>query len=139
MKESGNLRPGTASKGFLAGLWVVQGLLFVIFTGTAGWKLVTPRPVLAGMIPWAGEVSPAFFYFTAAADLAGGLGILLPSLTRIRPGLTVLAALGCAALQLCAVVFHVARGEAANTPFNVALVALALFVAWGRARAPATS
>jgi hypothetical protein len=70
-------------------------------------------------------------------DLCGGIGVVLPALTRIKPGTTVLAALGCAALQLCATVFHVSRGEAANTPFNVLLVALALFVAWGRRyRAP---
>jgi hypothetical protein len=61
----------------------------------------------------------------------------LPALTRIRPGVTVFAALGCAALQVCAIVFHFSRGEAANTPFNFLLVALATFVAWGRRyRAP---
>jgi hypothetical protein len=51
--------------------------------------------------------------------------------------LTPLAAVGCAALQASAIVFHVSRGEAANTPFNFLLVALSLFVAWGRrAKAP---
>jgi uncharacterized membrane protein YphA (DoxX/SURF4 family) len=75
-------------------------------------------------------------YFTAAADFAGGLGILLPSLTRIKPGLVVLAALGCVALQASAVVFHFSRGEAANTPFNFLLIALSVFVAWGRRTAP---
>ena len=69
----------------------------------------------------------------------GGIGVLVPSLTRIRPGLAVTAALGCAALQVSAIAFHVSRGEAANTPFNAVLVALALFVAWGRrSRAPIT-
>lgn len=120
------------SKGLDIGLWIVQALLGVTFVGTAIWKLATPIPKLATMIPWAGQVSPAFLYFTAGADLLGGLGIVLPSLTRIKPALTVFAALGCAALQLCAVVFHVSRGEAANTPFNVFLVALSAFVAWGR-------
>src|SRR6185369_7491324 len=120
------------SKALNIGLWVVQGLLFVTFVGTAVWKVATPLPTLAAMIPWAGQVSPAFLYFTAVADLAGGLGVLLPSLTRIKPGLTVLAALGCAALQASAIVFHFSRGEAANTPFNFTLVALSLFVAWGR-------
>ena len=46
-----------------------------------------------------------------------------------------LAALGCALFQLAAIVFHVARGEAANTPFNFLLVALSVFVFWGRRRA----
>ena len=72
-------------------------------------------------------------------DLLGGLGILLPSVTHIKPGLTVLAALVCVALQASAIVFHLARGEAANTPFNFLLVALSLFVALGRrSRAPIT-
>jgi hypothetical protein len=57
--------------------------------------------------------------------------------TRVKPGLTVLAALGCAVLQALAILFHVSRGEAANTPFNFFLVALSLFVLWGRrARVP---
>jgi hypothetical protein len=113
-------------------LWIVQSLLFVTFSGTGLWKILTPIAKLATMIPWAGEVSPAFLYMTAAFDLLGGIGVLLPSVTRIKPALAWIAALGCAALQLCAIVFHVSRGEAKNTPFNALLVALALFVAWGR-------
>ncbi|MFT3770975.1 MAG: DoxX family protein [Minicystis sp.] len=89
------------------------------------------------MIPWAGQVPASFLHATGVIDLCGGIGVVLPSLTRIKPGLGVLAALGCAALQVSAIVFHISRGEAANTPFNVLLVALALFVFWGRRyRAP---
>ena len=117
-------------------LWIVQILLAVTFVGTGLWKVLTPISKLAAMIPWAGQVSAGFLYFTALVDLCGGAGVILPAATRIRPGLTVWAALGCAALQLCAIAFHVSRGEAAKTPFNALLVALSLFVAWGRRRAP---
>jgi hypothetical protein len=120
------------SKGLSVGLWIVQGLLALTFVGTGVWKLATPIPELAGKMPWMGQVSPGFLYATAVFDVLGGLGILLPSVTRIRPGLTVLAALGCVALMAGAAVFHVSRGEAASTPFNVLLAALSLFVAWGR-------
>lgn len=120
------------SKGLNVALWVVQVLLFVTFVGTAVWKLATPIPKLAAMIPWAGQVSPAFLYFTALVDLAGGLGVLLPWATKIRPGLTRWAAIGCIALQGSAIAFHLSRGEVANTPFNLLLVALCAFVAWGR-------
>jgi hypothetical protein len=113
-------------------LWIVQGLLALTFVGTAIWKVVTPIPVLAAAMPWMGQVSQGFLYTTAIFDFLGGLGIVLPSVTRIKPGLTVLAALGCALLMGAAIVFHVTRGEAANTPFNFLLVALSLFVAWGR-------
>jgi len=116
------------------GLWVVQGLIAITFIGAGLWKLLTPVSKLAEAIPWAGQVSSAFLQATAVIDLLGGIGIVLPAITRIKPGLTVLAALGCAALQVCAIVFHVTRGEAANTPFNFLLVCLALFVFWGRLR-----
>src|SRR5512140_1829778 len=107
-----NVSTAPASTGLRIGLWVVQSLLFLIFAGTGVWKLLTPIPQLAAMIPWAGQVPSAFLYSIAVIDLLGGIGVLLPSLTRIRPGLAVAAALGCAALQVSAVVFHVSRGEA---------------------------
>lgn len=124
-----------ASTALRASLWAAQAPLFVTFVGTGIWKLATPVPELAAKIPWAGQVSPAFLYATAALDLAGGLGILLPSLTRIQPRLTVWAAIGCALLMVGAVVFHVSRGEIANTWFNALLVGLSTFVGWGRLRA----
>ena len=130
------MTPTAPPKALNVGLWAVQGLLSLTFVGTSIWKVVTPIPQLAAMIPWAGQVTPAQLYGTALFDLLGGLGVLLPSVTRIKPGLTVLAALGCAALQVSAIVFHISRGEAANTPFNFFLVALSLFVAWGRRRSP---
>jgi uncharacterized membrane protein YphA (DoxX/SURF4 family) len=129
----------TASRPLRVVLWAVQILLFLVFTGTGLWKLLTPIPQLAAMIPWAGEVPAPFLHATAVLDLLGGIGILLPAVTRVAPGLTLLAALGCAALQVGAVVFHLSRGEAADTPFNVLLAALALFVAWGRRRTDSTS
>ncbi len=124
----------TASKGLNASLWAVQGLLALTFAGTGVWKLSTPIAELSHMIPWTGQVSPAMVTIIAVIDLMGGIGILLPSLVRIKPGLSVLAALGCAVLMLAAAVFHVWRGEAANTPFNFILLGLSLFVAWGRQR-----
>jgi hypothetical protein len=124
-------------KGLHVGLWIVQVLLCLTFVGTGIWKLTTPIAALAAKMPWMGQVSPGFLYATAAFDLLGGLGVLLPSVTRIKPGLTVLASLGLVALMACAIAFHVSRGEAAKTPFNFVIVALALFVAWGRhAKAP---
>jgi len=119
----------------------VRGVFVWDWDGWAVVRLVALRqqlkdrlsdPELASKMPWMGQVSPSFLYATAVIDILGGLGVVLPSITRIKPGLTVLAALGCVALQGCAIVFHVSRGEAANTPFNFVLIALALFVAWGR-------
>lgn len=113
-------------------LWTAQSLLFFVFTAAGLAKLLTPIPELAAMMPWAGQYSEAFVRVIGLVDLAGGIGILLPALTRILPRLTVLAALGCSVLQVFALVFHFSRGEAPVTPLNVVLLALSLFVLWGR-------
>lgn len=124
-------RPGRALR---AGLWVAQALIFLTFGAAGLVKLLTPIPQLAAMMPWTGEHSEAFVRVIGLIDLAGGIGILLPALTRILPNLSVLAALGCSVLQVFAIVFHISRGEAAVTPLNLVLLALALFVLWGRGR-----
>lgn len=119
------------SKPLHVALWVAQALLALSYLGGGIFKLVTPVATLAALWPWAGEY-PALVRATGLIDFIGGVGIVLPALTRIRPGLTVLAALGLVLLQAAAIIFHVARGEVANTPFNFVMLALALFVLWGR-------
>ena len=119
-------------------LWIVQVLLACLFIGTGVFKVVTPVGTLARMWPWAGEY-PTMVRFSSLVDLLGGIGIVLPTLTRIKPELTGWAALGCAALMGSAIVFHFWRGEGANTPFNFVLLALALFVFWGRRAKPITT
>lgn len=123
--------PGRALR---IGLWVAQGLICFVFTAAGLVKLLTPIPELAAMMPWAGQYSETFVRVIGLVDLAGGIGILLPALTRILPRLTVLAALGCTVLQVFALLFHLSRGEAAVTPLNFVLLALSLFVLWGRGR-----
>lgn len=137
MSKKDGIETHTSPRALHISLWISQVLLFLIFAGGGVWKLVTPRQEIAAMMPWVGEVPPSFFYTTAVFDLLGGLGLLLPSLTKVRPELTHWAALGCVGLMLAAALFHISRGEASNTPFNFLLLAMSAFVFWGRRfRAP---
>lgn len=117
-------------------LWVVQVLLAVFFVYAGVVKLITPLEALSKMIPWTAAY-PALVPVTGLADLLGGLGILLPTLTRVRPRLAVLAAIGLIVLQVLALLLHLVRGEFAVIPMNATLIALAAFVAWGRGPASA--
>ncbi len=120
-----------------AGLWVAQTLIALSFGAAGVMKLAMPIAKLAAMLPWTGQVPETFVRALGLIDLLGGAGILLPSLTRIRPRLTLAAAIGCLLLQACAIVFHVARGELANTAPNYVFIALIVFIFWGRrSRAP---
>lgn len=133
-RPSTQLSTAQPRRGLNSALWIVQGLLNLTFVGTGIWKVITPIPELAATMPWMGQVSPSFLQATAALDILVGLGVLLPSLTRIKPWLSVLSALGCVALMGGAILFHASRDELAKTPFNFFLAALAAFVAWGRYR-----
>jgi uncharacterized membrane protein len=124
--------PSATDKPLRIALWAAQTIAAVIFIAAGLTKLTAPIPELAGMIPWTGDFSPSFVRFIGLVDLAGGLGLLLPALTRIAPRLTVWAAAGCIALQILAFGFHFMRGEADMLPINLILVAIAGFIFWGR-------
>lgn len=114
------------------GLWIAQWLFAVSFVGAALMKLAMPITQLAAMWPWTGELAPNLVRLLGVIDLFGGLGVLLPSLTRIQPRVTVATAVACIALQLCASVFHASRSEFSALPVNVVFIAIAVFIAWGR-------
>ncbi|AOW14695.1 hypothetical protein LPB72_04995 [Hydrogenophaga crassostreae] len=125
--------PSRAGAPIRWGLWAAQSLLAMTYLWSASMKLMQAPADLGAMIPWANDVPEAFLRAIGTVDLAAGLGILLPSITRIAPRLTVWAAVGASVLQVFAMVFHASRGEFAVLPFNAVLLALALFIAWGRA------
>lgn len=73
-----------------AALWTLQGLLAALFLFAGGMKLVMPIAVLTQQTPLPG----AFLRFIGVLEVAGGLGLVLPGLLRLRPVLTPLAAAG---------------------------------------------
>lgn len=118
-----------------ATLWVAQILLAVAFGAAGAMKLTQPLADLAGTMAWTAAVPGALVRFIGAAELAGALGLVLPSLTRIQPRLTALAALGLVVVMALATAFHLSRGEGEMVAPNLVLGALAAFVAWGRGKA----
>lgn len=119
------------SKNIHVFLWVAQALVSALLLFGAVAKLFQPIEQAAQMLPWAAE-NPILLRFTGVVDLLGGLGLIIPAMLKFKPALTVYAAVGTVMLMLMAIAFHVSRGEAAATPLNFVMLALALFIAWGR-------
>ncbi|HEX8659870.1 MAG TPA: DoxX family protein [Hymenobacter sp.] len=122
------------SKALNAILWIVQVLLAAIFLMAGFMKLSQPIDQLATSLPWVTQVPSALVRFIGLAEVLGGLGLLLPSLLRIQPRLTVLAAWGLVLVMLLASAFHLSRGESMMVGPNLVIAALAAFVAWGRSK-----
>lgn len=108
-------------------LWITQGLLSATFIWAGFMKIFKPEDL---PFPWVKD-NANLVLITGIVDLLGGLGIVLPSLLRIQPKLTNLAAYGIIALMTAASVFHISRGEANDFGFNILMALLAAFVAWG--------
>ena len=117
------------------GLWMVQVLLALAFGAAGVMKLFQPIEALGAMMNWV-TVSPEMLVrFIGLVELAGALGMILPAITRILPFLTPLAALGFAIIQVLAIGVHASLGETSmSLPINLVLLALSLFVLWGRTR-----
>jgi len=114
-------------------LWIVQGLLALIFLFTGGTKLILPIEVLTEQTPLPGW----FVRFLGVAEVLGAIGLILPGLLRIWPVLTPLAASGLVIIVTGATVLTlvgvVPVGAAmALIPLVVGL--LSAFVAYGRWR-----
>src|SRR5215210_7991337 len=113
-------------------LWIAQGLLALVFLFAGGIKLVLPLEVMTEQMPL--PLPGEFLRFIGVAEVLGAIGLILPGLLGIRPGLTPLAATGLVIIMIGAVVVSFAGdGLAAALP-AVVIGLLATFVAYGRWR-----
>ena len=120
------------SKALHITLWIAQVLLAAMFLMSGLMKVSQPIDQLSKMLPWASQVPEALVRFIGVAEVLGAVGLILPSLLRIQPKLTPIAAVGLALVMLFAVVFHISRGETPMIGMNFILIAIAAFIAWGR-------
>jgi uncharacterized membrane protein YphA (DoxX/SURF4 family) len=113
-------------------LWIVQVLLAGLFLFAGGMKLVMPIEEMMKQMPLP---LPAWsLLFTGVVEVLGAIGLILPWLLGIRPGLTPLAAAGLVIVMIGATIYTVAAGDMATALMPIAVGVLAAFVAYGRWR-----
>lgn len=114
-------------------LWAAQIVagLFFIYVGIS--HFIVPDG-LPEFMSWMYDLSTTMHVISGTAELLGGLGLILPAVTRIQPQLVPLAAAGLALVMVGAIVYHIGRGEYANIGSNVFWVLVTGFIAYGRSR-----
>lgn len=117
-------------------LWVIQVALALLYLAAGGAKLMLPVDALAAAgMSFVLHIPEAFTRLIGILEILGAAGLILPAATRILPWLTPLAAAGLSLVQVGAIITHALLGETAMTlPMNLALLALSLFIVWGRLR-----
>jgi len=108
-------------------LWIAAGLLAAVALTGGITKTFVSREKLAAVHGggWTADVSPGFVKTLGVLELLAVGGLLLPLLTP-------LTALCWIALMIGAMITHGRRGEGGLVVLNLAYLALAAFIAWGR-------
>ena len=112
-------------------LWILQILLGLLFVFSGSMKFVMSVAEMTKDLP---SMPGWFLHFIGVMELLGGAGLILPSLLRIRPGLTPLAAAGLVIIMIGATV--ITLGATGIGPATIPLIVgiLCVFVAYGRWR-----
>jgi putative oxidoreductase len=112
-------------------LWILQVLLAAAFFAHGLLLLAPPPDIAAQMVA---SLPRWFWVFLGIAEVLAAIGITLPGLTRILPWLVTWAAVGIMFVMVSATVWHIARNEMSSAVITFVLLAMATFVAYGRAR-----
>jgi len=110
--------------------WILAGLLALFFLYSGGVKVVRSRDQLRPMMGWVDAVPLPFVRTIGVLEVLAALGLILPPLTGVAPGLALAAAIGLAVIQLAAISVHLRRGEAKLIGLNLVLVAVIAVTIW---------
>ncbi|MEV4342976.1 DoxX family protein [Actinoplanes sp. NPDC049596] len=110
--------------------WIVAGLLALVYLYSGGLKAVRSKDQLRPMMGWVDSFPLPAIRTIGVLELLGAVGLILPPLTGILPGLALAAAVGMVLVQVGAIGLHLSRGEAKLIGFNIVLLALAAVAVW---------
>jgi hypothetical protein len=115
-------------------LWIVAGVLATVLLVAGINKLLMPKEKLATFPGggWVEDFSPGALKAISVLEILGAVGLIMPAVLDIAPVLVPVAATGAALLFVGAVITRLRRGEKMTIIGDLAYLAMAVFVAWGR-------
>ena len=116
-------------------LWIIQGLLAVMFLFAGVTKLILPIEAMTKDMPLPG----LFLRFIGVAEVLGAIGLILPGILRVQTGLTPLAAAGLSIIMVGATVVTIVGGQGALAFIPFVVGVLSALVAYGRWQMPPKS
>ena len=112
-------------------LWIVQGLLGLIFVITGSFKLFQTREkVIESGGAWAEDFEPGIIKIIAAVELTSGVSVIVPRLLGHGHYLTFIAAACIAVIMIGSIFTHIRRKEFKHAAINSVFLLMALFVAY---------
>ena len=112
-------------------LWILQVLLALAFLAH-GIMFLAPPPDIAVLMN--ASLPRWFQLFLGVAEVLAAVGLTLPGLTRILPGLVPAAAAGVMIVTVSATILHLWRSEFSSAVTTFVLLLIATVVFYGRWR-----
>jgi hypothetical protein len=110
--------------------WVIAVLLAAFYAFAGAKKLLQSRDQLRPMMGWVDVMPMPLVRTIGLLEVLGAIGLILPPLTGIAPGLAIAAAIGLVIIQIGGFALHLSRHELAQLPLNAVLLVLAVAAAW---------
>ena len=110
-------------------LWIVEGLLGLIFVITGSFKFFqTKEKVIESGGTWAEDFKPGIIKIIAGAELISGLLVIVPRLLGHGHYLTFISAASIALIMTGSIYTHIRRKEFQHAIINSVSFLMALFV-----------
>ena len=109
-------------------LWIMQGLLSALFLFAGIMKFVMPVAVMTKGTTFTGD----FIHFIGTAEVLGGLGLVLPALTRVHRELVTFAAAGLLIIMVGATSVSILGPDRSQAILPSVVGILCALVLWGR-------
>ena len=110
--------------------WVVASILAVLYLYAGGIKVVQSKDQLRPMMEWVDIMPLGLVRVIGVLEVLGALGLILPPLTGVAPGVALAAAIGLVLLQVGATALHLSRHDVDSLWLNGSLLTLAGIATW---------
>jgi flagellar biosynthesis component FlhA len=114
-------------------LWVTQAILAIkLVTTAASHGFQKSKPEMQQAIEKMGKVSSSWHTLIAILAFVAAFGLILPGWLSFYPQLVIWAAALAAVMMLMSIYFHVRFRDKPKVFVSIVLLALAVFIAYGR-------
>lgn len=115
-------------------LWIAAGLLAAVALVGGITKTFVPKTKLAVARggEWTAGASVGFVKTLGVLELLAAVGLILPAITNIAPVMVPITAVCWVLLMIGAMITHGRLRQYEFVVLNLAYLALAVFIAWGR-------
>jgi hypothetical protein len=115
-------------------LWIAAGLLAAVAMAGGISKTFVPKAKLAAAHggEWTAGASVGFVKTLGVLELLAAVGLILPAIVDIAPVMVPVTAACWVLLMIGAMITHGRLGQSKLVMLNLAYLALAAFIAWGR-------